>query len=414
MLILTVHNKYLIRGGEDESREAQTALLRAKGHEVIEFVLDNRQIERMSRIGVGLGATWNGEVYGKLRTTIRKRRPEIVDVQNFFPLGSPAVYYAAHGEGVPVVQTLHNFRLLCPGATLFRRDMPCEKCVGRRIPWPGIVHGCYRDSRAGSAAVTGMIAVHRLLGTWGRKIDLFVALTDFARKKFIEGGLPPDKITVKPNFVPGDFGPGDGAGGYALYVGRLSSEKGLATLLGAWRLMKGSMPLRIVGDGPLRRSVQIAAQGDPSIQWLGIRSLGETYDLMGHARCLVFPSTCYEGMPRTIIEALAQGTPVVSSGLGSMVEMVEHGRTGLLVTPGNPPALASALDWVGANNERVQAMRIHARAEFEAKYTAELNYTLLIGIYEQARQNHGVRRHALGRWLPGRRFLPQGAIEEGR
>ena len=238
---------------------------------------------------------------------------------------SPAAYYAARAENVRVVQTLHNFRILCPNAIFFREGRPCEDCLGRSIPWPGVVHKCYRGSRTASAASAAMLIAHRTLGTWQKAVDVFIALTQFSRKKFIQGRLPAEKIAVKANFVYPDPGIGAGTGEYAVFVGRLSAEKGLDTLLDAWKVLRENVALKIVGDGPLAAIVEEAAANDSRIEWLGRKSAEEVYALIGQAKFLLCPSNCYENFGRVIVEAFVKGTPVVASDLGAMAELVDHG-----------------------------------------------------------------------------------------
>jgi glycosyltransferase involved in cell wall biosynthesis len=230
--ILTVHNRYKYRGGEDESREAEDALLAEHGHEIRQVVFDNAIINSGNALKVGLQATWSHSAYVRIRDYIAQWRPDVLDVHNFFPLASPSVYYAAKRSGVPVVQTLHNYRILCPGANFFRAGAVCEDCIGQPFPWPGIVHSCYRGSAMQTGAVALMTTVHRALGTFLKQVDLFLVLSEFARQKFLASGFPPDKLVVKPNFVvdPGFVGQG---GTDYLYVGRLSPEKGIDTFLRA-------------------------------------------------------------------------------------------------------------------------------------------------------------------------------------
>jgi len=325
---------------------------------------------------------WNSSLKGKFEQAIRQHRPDLVHVHNTFPLASPAVIHAAKAEGVPVVMTLHNYRLLCVNALFFREGRVCEDCLGR-LPWRGVVHGCYRDSRLASLGVASMLALHRALGTWNL-VDRFIALTEFARQKFVEGGLPAEKIVVKPNFVHPDPGPGEGRGGYALFVGRLSPEKGVRTLLRAWGLLGGRVPLKVVGDGPLAGEVREAARRLPGVEWLGRKSPEEVYALMGEAAFLVFPSEWYEGFPRVLAEALAKGLPILATALGSQASIVADGRTGLHFRPGDPEDLAAKVEWLLLHPEELRRMRREARAEYEAKYTAERNYQLLMEIYGQA------------------------------
>jgi len=285
---------------------------------------------------------------------------------------------------VPVVQTLHNYRLLCPVALFFRDGRVCEDCMGKAVPWPGVVHRCYRGSRAASGVIAAMLTTHRALGTWTKMVDVYVALTEFAQDKFIEGGLPAEKIVVKPNFVAEDPGPGGGSDGYALFVGRLSPEKGIETMLAAWDRLRTGVPLKIVGDGPLRDRVIRAASRQPNVEWLGYKTVAEVHALMKRAGVLVFPSEWYETFGRVAVEAFAAGTPVIAANIGAVGELVEHGRTGLHFRPGDPEDLATRVGWALSHPAELGRMREEARAEYEAKYTAERNYRALMEIYEFA------------------------------
>jgi glycosyltransferase involved in cell wall biosynthesis len=384
MKILVAHNFYKQPGGEDQCLAAELAMLRAHGHEVIEYCLRNDSIDSMSRLRVAAGTTWSRSAYREVRELLRVRRPQVAYFINTFPLISPAAYYAARAEGVPVVQALHNFRLLCPNALLFRNGRVCEDCLGKSVAWPSVVHKCYRASRAASATVATMLATHRALGTWRDAVDVYIALTEFSRRKFIEGGLPAEKIVVKPNFIYPDPGPGSGKGGYALFVGRLSGEKGVTTLLRAWKELAGSLPLKIVGDGPLEGIVADAATKNTRIQWLGRQSLDEVYALIGDAMFLVLPSECYEQFPRVVIEAFAKGTPLLASNLGAMANLVDNGRTGLHFEPGDAADMAAKARRLLAAPYELVPMRQAARQEYEEKYTAEPNHQALMAIYERA------------------------------
>jgi len=379
--ILTAHNYYLEPGGEDQVFRSEAHLLERRGHAVLQHSVDNRSALEMSRLGIATAAVWNrasGRGLGRLMTG---HRPELVHFHNTFPLLSPACYHTAREGGAAVVQTLHNYRLLCPGALLERDAAPCESCLGRRLAWPGVLHGCYRASRAATAALAAMTAVHRAAVTWSHAVDLYVALTQFARERFVKGGLPAAKIVVKPNFVWPDPGSGRGGGGYALFAGRLSQEKGLETLATAWRLLDGTPPLKAAGEGPLAGTLA----GVPGIELLGRLTREDVLGLMREASFLVFPSLCYEGLPMAILEAFACGLPVIASRLGAMAEVVEDGRTGLLFTPGDAGDLAARIAWAVTHPVEVGRMRSEARAEFEARYTAGKNYQALIEIYERAR-----------------------------
>jgi glycosyltransferase involved in cell wall biosynthesis len=386
MRILTVHNRYLIRAGEDMIWRREQRLLEQHGHEVLNYTRDNREEGRMLTPRTGLNTVWNERDRRAVRELLRAARPDVMTVHNHFPLISPAVYYAARAEGVPVVQTLHNYRLLCPGATLFRDGRVCEDCLGRAVPWPGVVHGCYRGSRMTTAGVAAMLATHNLLRTWQRTVSIFIVLNDFARNKFIEGGLSPERIVVKPNFVDPDPGVGDGRGGYALYVGRLSAEKGIETMIQAWQRLGSRLPLKIAGDGPLADRVSNFAREQRGVEYVGCRTSDEVFELMKGASFVLVPSQWYEGMPLTIIESFAVGTPVVASNLGSMSSLVSHRATGLHFRPIHAEDLVAQVEWALAHPDALIGMRERARAEYEAKYTAERSYRALIELYGRAQQ----------------------------
>ena len=384
MRILLIHNRYLQPGGEDAVFEAEKTLLEQMGHEVISFVEDNARINGMNLLQAAWNAVWSGEAQEKIRRLIREKKPDVAHFHNTFLMISPAAYYACKEEGVPVVQTLHNYRLLCVNALFFREGRVCEDCLGR-LPWRGVVRGCYRGSPLASGVVAAMLTTHRALGTWARGVDVYIALTEFARRKFMEGGLPAEKIVVKPNFVHPDPGPGEGKGGYALFVGRLSPEKGIRTLLRAWEQLDGKVPLKVVGDGPLAEEVRRAAARLPGVEWLGRKGQEEVYALMGDAAFLVFPSEWYETFGRVAIEAFAKGTPVLAADIGAVAEVTDHGRTGLLFRPGDPEDLAEKVEWAWTHPNDLREMGREARREYEQKYTAEKNYEILMDIYERAR-----------------------------
>jgi glycosyltransferase involved in cell wall biosynthesis len=382
MRILSIHNRYQIRGGEDESRAAEENLLRQMGHQVDTYEENNDRIAELSSAHLAVKTIWSKASHQVVQQRLKQATYDVVHVQNFFPLISPAVHYAAKAEGVPVIQTLRNYRLLCPNALFFRNGRVCEDCLGKPIPYPGVVHGCYRENRVASAAVATMITAHRAMQTWTNQVDIFIALTQFARQKFIQGGLPAEKIVIKPNFVPFDPGVGDGSGGYALFVGRLSVEKGLDVLLEAWQQLGSQIPLKIVGDGPL--SDQVMAAQHAGIEWLGRRPMTEVYDLMGGAKFLVFPSRWYETFGRVAVEAFAKGTPVIAANIGAIAELVDSERTGLLYDPNSPTDLIAQVERMLSDPKQLAKMRQEARVEFEAKYTAQRNYEYIIDIYDKA------------------------------
>jgi glycosyltransferase involved in cell wall biosynthesis len=381
-----LHNAYQLRGGEDVSFEAERRMLRDAGHRVETIELTNDSVPEIGIWKVAQQAIWSQPSFDLVDQTLRSSQFDVLHVQNFFPLLSPSVYYAARKHRVPVVQTLRNYRLLCPSAFLFREGRPCEDCLHKTIKYPSVLHKCYRNSSAGSAVVAAMVGIHTVKGTWRNAVDLFICLTEFAREKFLSAGFPASKLIVKSNFVYPDSGPGQGSEGYALFVGRLSTEKGLLTLLSAWEKVQSTRTLKIVGEGPLMGPVQAACERNDSIQLLGARSATEVGALMGKASVLIFPSEWYETFGRVAIESFAKGTPVVASRLGAMAELIQDGYTGLLFEPRNPEDLAMKLQWLFDNSDKLTEMRGAARLEYETKYTAEKNLTVLLDAYRQAEQ----------------------------
>jgi len=406
MKILLCHNFYQQRGGEDRIFTEEAALLETHGHDVIRFTMHNDAIQTMGRMRLARKTIWNTASANRICRVMRSRRPDVMHCTNIFPLISPSVYYAARAERVAVVQWLQNFRTICPKAQFTRNGEICEECLGKRIGWPAVLHRCYRDSFAASAVVTAMLAYHWSTKTWTRMIARYIAPTEFSRRKHIVGGLPAERIDVKPNFVYETPKIGLGQGDCAVFVGRLSAEKGIQTLLAAWEKLPSHFRLKIVGDGPLRDSVRARCAGDERITWLGWRELDEVLDIIGDAKCLVVPSTWYEGLPRTIIESYAKGTPVVASRLGAMTEVVRDGKTGILFAPGNADDLARQLQQFVEDRKMLANARRAARDEYETRYTAEAHYRMLLSVYERAIADRRAESHAQG--TPGSRDLAQG------
>jgi glycosyltransferase involved in cell wall biosynthesis len=388
MKVLSVHNSYQKPGGEDQVFAQEAELLRSHGHRVILYQASNDQVTGSNPL-IMLGDTiWNHKVYRELRTLIRSERPNIVHVHNAFPVISPAAYHAASDEQVPVIKTLHNYRMLCPAATLYRDGHVCEECVGKHFPMPGITHACYRGSRSATAAAAAMLAIHHAKQTWSQSISGYIALTNFARDKFIQGGFPAEKIFVKPNYVQNDPGRGEGKGNYALFVGRLTAEKGVRTLLEAWKHLGDELPLQIAGDGMLAGEVEQACLQQKNISWLKWLPRTEILQRMQNATVLILPSQWYEGFPMILAEAFAVGLPVIASKLGSMLSIVHHQRTGLHFESGNAKDLVETVRWFLAHPAEAAFMGAQARREYEVKYTADVNYTQMINIYQAVLSLH--------------------------
>jgi len=386
--ILSLHNYYQQPGGEDQVFAAEASLLREKGHQVAHYTLGNDQIAHMRWLGLARTTLWNDAVYKELRTLIRQLRPQLVHVHNTFPLLSPSAYYAAKAERVPVVQTLHNYRLLCLNGLFFRDGRVCEDCRSRWVPWPGVLHACYHQSQIMSGGVAAMLTLHRILRTWTRAVDVYIALSEFAKSRFLAGGIPADKIIVKPNFLHPDPGMGMEREQFALFVGRLSTEKGIDTLLRASAQLP-NIHLKIAGDGPLMRHSKrtLEVQRLEHINMLGLQPHETVMGLIKRARVLIFPSECYESFPTVIMEAFACGTPVIASRLGVASEVVQDGQTGMHFEPRDAMDLAAKMEWCSTHPKQTIEMGGQARRVFEKKYTAMENYQALIGIYEATAQH---------------------------
>ncbi|VEP12695.1 putative glycosyl transferase [Hyella patelloides LEGE 07179] len=385
MHILSIHNRYLMRGGEEESYELEAAILQENGHQVDTYEENNLNLKTLSSAHLALRTIWSVESYRQVTEKLTSSQYDIVHVHNFFPLISPSVYYAARKAKVPVVQTLQNFRLLCPNALFLREGKVCEACLDKFIPYPGVVHGCYRNSKVSSAGVAAMLSVHRALGTWKNLVDRYIALTNYDRDKFIQGSIPGDKITVKPNIIHPDPGVGEGKGNYAVFVGRLSVEKGIDTLLDAWEKLAPKIPLKIVGEGPLADLVAETARRIPQIEWLGYKPLEQVFDVVGQAQFFIYPSKWNETFSRVAVEAFAKGTPVIAAaGVTAMKELVDPGRTGLHFKIGDSEDLVTKVKWLLDNPQQLEMMRHQARAEFENRFAAHKNYRQLINIYQLA------------------------------
>lgn len=359
-------------------------MLEKGGCEVVFYGVSNDSIRGVAAaVRTGFRLTWNDESAAEVRAIIARERPDVVHVHNFFPLLTFSVHQAAHECGVAVVQTLHNYRLLCAAAIFARKGEVCELCLhGSRLN--ALRFRCYRGSALGTASVINMQRVNSRDGLLAQNVHRFIALTEFARKKFIEGGLPGARIVVKPNFLAVDSSvprlvetPRTGA----LFVGRLSEEKGLDVLLDAWADLE-SIPLRIVGDGPMRD--KIVTRLPKGVTYLGRLSPEEVRAEMSSASVLVQPSTCYEGLPMTVVEAFSVGLPVIASQIGSLAEIVVDGVTGLLTAPNSASELRAAVISFFADPAASQKMGHACRVNFEAVYSENINFAKTIEIYQEA------------------------------
>ena len=384
MKILLLHNYYQRQGGEDVAVARERELLEAHGHDVRLYAVSNETVkDKWDIVKTAWLTIYSRSARRDVADEIDRFRPDVVHVHNFFPLLTPSVYDACRAAAIPVIQSLHNYRLICVNTQFLRNGRVCELCLGKAFPWPGVLHNCWRN-RAASGTVAAMVAVHRILRTWTEKVDVYLTLTDFARGKFIQAGLPAEKIVVKPNFVHPDPGVGSSRGDYALFAGRLVPEKGIATLLAAMERLRGRIPLKIVGAGPLTDQVRASARRIPNLEWVGQQSPEGVLALMKDARVLIVPSIYYEGFATVIAEAYSVGLPVVATQLGSLPSLIADGHSGLLFRRGDPDDLAAKLTWLWAHPRERDEMRRGARHEFEIKYSGARNYEMLMAVYARA------------------------------
>lgn len=387
MKIVIVHNSYKQPGGEDVVFESEKRLLETAGHQVIPYVRSNKELQDISfleRVAIVPRMVWSQDTRREFAILLAQHSPDIVHIHNTFMVISPSIYSACRERRVPVVQTLHNFRLLCPEAKFYRDGHVCEECVDHGL-LQSVRYGCYRNSRSATAGVALKLAFHNKLNTWTESVTRFIALTDFAKHKFVAAGFPPDKFVVKPNFVESDAGERTGAGEYVLYLGRLAGEKGLSTLLNAWKQLDPQYPLHIVGEGPERVALQAQARESKlsSVIFRGQLTRPEARQALKRAKFLVVPSIWYETFGMCIIEAFACGVPVLCSRLGAMKEIVADGLSGLHFNPNDAQDLAAKVQWAWNHPAEFTAMGRAARLQYEAQFTPEKNYQLLMQIYRQ-------------------------------
>lgn len=379
--VLIAHNAYQQPGGEDAVVQSESKLLQDAGLRIVQYSVHNKEIEGFGRkLRTFAETPYSGAARSRFEAVLDQTRPKLVHIHNYFPLLTPSIFFACQARRTPVVHTVHNYRSICPGGLLLRHGRVCEACVGR-LPLPGIVHRCYRNSLPGSIAVAGMIALQRQIG-WSATVSRYIALTEFARGKLIEGGFPADRILVKPNSVadPGVQHTSTWERSGALFVGRLSSEKGLSTVLEAWR--SNEIPLRVAGDGPLANDLKRMAP--PHVTFLGSLSRAAVYREMRQAAFLVLPSLWYEGFPMTLVEAYAFGLPVLASRIGSLQELVSEGETGLFAAPGDTADWAAKSLLLTASPQLLHRMSAAARQRYESRFTSDRNLKELLGIYAAA------------------------------
>jgi glycosyltransferase involved in cell wall biosynthesis len=378
MRVLLVHNFYQIPGGEDAIVREELSLLQQNGIEARLFSVSNMDISGpFGSLRTALSVVYSPAGRRAMAKELVRFAPDVVHIHNFFPLLSPSILDACRSAGVPCVLTLHNFRILCPTA-FFHSDEKLRRRSLHGSTWWTVPRKAYRNSAAGTLALAAMIEFHKRAGTWKRKVDRFIALTEYARQTFIAGGLPADRIVVKPNCVapPARFSSARRCG--ALFVGRLDEQKGVRTLLEAWKNL--DCPLTIIGDGPLSESVQAVASD--RIVWLGRQPWEVVQREMQSAQFLVLPSRGLEMFPVTVVEAFSCQLPVICSDLPSLAELIEPGVTGLDFPAGDATALAACVRRATADPAMLAGMGQRAGEIYNQRYTPEANYRWLAAVYQ--------------------------------
>ncbi len=385
--VLIVHNYYKIPGGEDSVVKNELKLLKDNGHSVFFYSRNNSEIDSMSffrRLLLPFGFIFNLKTYKDIRAIILKEGIDIIHVHNTLSLISPAVYYAADKCGVPVVQTVHNFRLVCPGATLFRDGHICEECIAGGLG-VSVTHKCYRNSVLQTLICAVSTWIHRMLGIYGRLY--YICLTGFNKKKLLEANISgkkifdPDRMYIKPNFVDLKYDAPKKGSAY-IYIGRLDLQKGLKVLLDAWKIMGDKAPeLFIYGKGPLEKEcINYIKDNRINALYKGFVSNADAVHIIGGARAVILPTLWYEGYPMTIAEAIGLGTPVISSDIGNAGALIEEGVTGLKFQAGLPQSLVSAV-------KRMEENPFTVPESIRKSNSPDSNYVMLKEIYDEVCNN---------------------------
>lgn len=382
MRILLLHNKYKIKGGEDSVLENERKLLENNGHYVSCYSEDNAKVRgKLQELVIALFSFFNPISFFKLKKKISTFKPDIIHVHNFFPIISPSVFWAAKKMKTPIVMTLHNFRLICPNALLFRNYKSCEICICSNFKLSAIKYKCYRNSYMQSFIVWAMSSINTSIGTWKNKVQYFIPLTAFSKEKFVNSSInvPSSHFIIKPNFVddPGENN-SERSSDY-LFLGRLSEEKGIKVLIESMEYLNSSKKIIVVGTGPLEESVKKAAEKFDNFIYLGFKKHSECIQLLKSCSALVFPSLWYEGFPMTILESFSTGTPVITSDIGNQKVIVEDGVNGIHFCNDNPKDLAEKINNFSIKKDK--NLFKNARKTYLNKYTPQKNYEELMSIY---------------------------------
>lgn len=382
MRILQIHNKYQQYGGEDAVLKLEYELLLQNDNIVEQLFFDNHSIQTVfDKLSLTYKTIYNFKSRKIVKDKIAEFKPDIIHVHNFFPLASPSVFYAAKKMNIPIVMTLHNYRLICANAELYRNHKACFDCIQKTFPLNGIKYSCYRKSKLQSLMVTLMSAFHKIKGTWKNEIDGYIALTEYSKKLLVNSSLKlePEKVFVKPNFILSKkvlTNQKTRTNRY-LFVGRLIETKGIISLLEASKTY--NFNLDIIGDGPLKTLVQDYCKNNTNISYLGFQNQEYILDKMSTCKALIFPSLKIEGFPVTIVEAFSVSTPVIAADNGPINEIIKNNENGFLYN--SITDLIEILKKIDTNEIFIEPLYNKAKESYNNMYSQEINYQKLISIY---------------------------------
>jgi len=386
MRVLLAHDRYheTTNSGELNVVRREQAFLEASAVQtrLLEWPQSPPAASMLTKATVQLCSGYSLAARRRMQAAIAEFVPDVAHIHNFWPQATPAIHYACKGAGVAVVQTLHNYRILCAADILLREGRRCELCIETILPWPGIRHRCVRGSTVRSLIQSASFGAHRLLNTWTRAVDVFLAPTESMKQRFVQAGIDAQRIVIRPQSAP-DPGVGPEVRRYFLFAGRLSEEKGLLMLLDLWET---GVPaeLRIAGGGTLEPRVRECAARSSNVKYLGCLSPAETGEAMRHAIATLVPSLWEEPFPLVIAESYAAATAVVAADTGTRTQTVLHGETGLVFRAGDRHGLADAVGWVIDHPQETRELGRAARRRYEALYDEKASTAQLLQIYRTA------------------------------
>jgi glycosyltransferase involved in cell wall biosynthesis len=390
MNILQVHNRYTYKGGEWTVVNQEYDLLK-NNHNVEQYIVKNgKELQSVfNKARLVFKTHYNAQSKKSIREKLDRSGTDVMHVHNFFPLLSPSIFEASREAGVPSVLTLHNYRLIHPNGLMYHNGKIDNRSLSGSA-YRCVFDGVYRDSIFQTAVLAHMIEYHRKNNTWEKFPSAFIALSEFSRQMFVAGGLPEERIFVKPNFLKDPLEEHSNLSLNAkkedqfLFVGRISYEKGIQDLVNFWVENNIRSKLVIAGDGPLREKLQKKTTGNGQVQWLGQLSRKKILTKLAAAKALIFPTKWYEGQPLILLEALSMGCPVITSKIGNPQHIIRHGQTGFHFSPGNFKELNNYLNVINTQPEKTAELSMNARKTFLEKYTPEQNYHQLMDIYDRA------------------------------